>query len=665
MSSLINRIIFGFGLIMCAVLVITFTTYRFGVQTSTHLEYTAKTLPSVLDSANTLSQKLQHLNRIVLVHANQSSAERRQQLSSEFDQVEQEFNQLLADLNDKVTDFSGVHSQVGQIGSLAGTLLSTSRQHLAIHDLRLEKKNAAIAELRKFDDEWIFFEQDIQELMGDAESAGEDRLAWDLNFIIGQGDGASSYIKNILSISEREAFTTVEKELLAYFSRFEEKAKPVMAHDEYYKELVEPYLVTLQKAIVQDNGLLGLQSSYIASNTESGELLSSIGDQLNQLLTLSDQLVESVRVLSHGAVAEAEEEAATSLFRTIALTIISLVIAVTVAFIVVRGIRRPLSAITEHLNNLGLGDLTHRTEVIYSSEMNQIVESINELSGNLSGLIQKIHASSDTISRVADNQRQLGQKTNRDIDAQKEETNSVATAVTEMESAVIEVASHAAATSDDVELLTHLAQSNMDGMSNNVEFVQQLKVSLEEAATVIKDLSTETNMISEILTVIQGISEQTNLLALNAAIEAARAGEQGRGFAVVADEVRSLATRTQASANEIGEMIERLQGMANQTVGLVETNLTHADKSVEVTSQSSESLGEMVEKLGSINDMSKSIATACEEQSVVAKEVAQNIVGISDLAMSIADDSRQSIQESESLHNLSVEQTTLVSTFKL
>ena len=69
---------------------------------------------------------------------------------------------------------------------------------------------------------------------------------------------------------------------------------------------------------------------------------------------------------------------------------------------------------------------------------------------------------------------------------------------------------------------------------------------------------------------IADIATETNLLSLNASIEAARAGEQGRGFAVVALEIQKLADQSNASAEEIGSIIETLRHDSEEAVQTME-----------------------------------------------------------------------------------------------
>ena len=69
----------------------------------------------------------------------------------------------------------------------------------------------------------------------------------------------------------------------------------------------------------------------------------------------------------------------------------------------------------------------------------------------------------------------------------------------------------------------------------------------------------------------------TAMEEMNAAIEAARAGEAGRGFAVVADEVRSLATRTQESAEDIRDKVERLLNETDSAVTSMQNSIAIAE----------------------------------------------------------------------------------------
>ncbi|WP_445261882.1 methyl-accepting chemotaxis protein [Pseudomonas sp. EA_35y_Pfl2_R5] len=122
-------------------------------------------------------------------------------------------------------------------------------------------------------------------------------------------------------------------------------------------------------------------------------------------------------------------------------------------------------------------------------------------------------------------------------------------------------------------------------ISETVTVMRRISEQVQEAAQGIEALDKQSQLISSIIKTISGIAGQTNLLALNAAIEAARAGEQGRGFAVVADEVRQLAGRTSQAAEEIVEVVQKNQSLAQTAVDSMASSREQAEQGLHLANE--------------------------------------------------------------------------------
>ncbi len=122
-------------------------------------------------------------------------------------------------------------------------------------------------------------------------------------------------------------------------------------------------------------------------------------------------------------------------------------------------------------------------------------------------------------------------------------------------------------------------------VSQTVEVMQRIARQVQEASDGIEALGKQSQLISIIMQTIRSIADQTNLLALNAAIEAARAGEQGRGFAVVADEVRQLAKRTSQATEEIVEVVQKNQSLAQGAVDSMASSRQQAEQGLNLASE--------------------------------------------------------------------------------
>ena len=321
-----------------------------------------------------------------------------------------------------------------------------------------------------------------------------------------------------------------------------------------------------------------------------------------------------------------------------------------------------LAGIGQHLTVVnGTVDLTYR----HPNAKSEFTRGFNEFMVAIHGAIEKTKLVgthlTDAIASGVDSARGA----NDGARQQQQEIDQLASAMNEMAATAGEIARNASQAADAAHSADKEAQQGRNVVNEAVRAINALAEKVRESDVIITQLEGDSDRIGTVLDVIRGIAEQTNLLALNAAIEAARAGEQGRGFAVVADEVRTLASRTQASTQEIQAMIEELQERTKVAARTMQEGSEHAVSGVEKVTRSGEALQQIAKAVSIITDMNNQIATASEEQSAVAEEINRNVVSISDLANAAFDHAGGTLRTSEALHELSQELDEQVQKFRV
>ena len=479
---------------------------------------------------------------------------------------------------------------------------------------------------------------------------------------------ATITVTDVLAVSTSGEVQVAVNDINSLITDFEKKFKQVSDNSgarssEYFSDTAEA-ITRFEELVIGDDNILNLLQNQLDFKLLAQEQLTESGQVASEALINLKKVSSSVKDLTNSIKKEANDNVTSSRTLIIGVAIVAIIVAIGINLWVLQSIRNPLAEVLRVMSKVSDGDLRENVTVHSSDEIGKLSEGFNQLINQLSSMLNEIASSSQQLSSAAEETSAISAQSHDNINRQKEQTDMLATAMTEMTATVDEVASSARNTSTEVGNADREAVAGQNLVQENIQTINGLSDEIQKAAGVIDRLNEYSNNIGTVLDVIRGIADQTNLLALNAAIEAARAGEQGRGFAVVADEVRSLASKTQESTSEIQEMIERLQSGTQEAVKVMKSSTHEAQNSVTETAKAGELLENITKAVSVINDMSSHIASAADEQSTVSREMHENVISISHVADQTAQGASENLAASQEMAKLAENLQHLVGRFQ-
>jgi methyl-accepting chemotaxis protein len=247
----------------------------------------------------------------------------------------------------------------------------------------------------------------------------------------------------------------------------------------------------------------------------------------------------------------------------------------------------------------------------HKGDYRKIVEGINK---TLEMVVEPLKITAQNASTLASSSEELT-AVSQQMAGNAEETATQANVVSAASEEVSKNVASVASASEEMQASIREIAKNANESARVAKNAVNVAHSTNET---VKKLGESSQEIGNVIKVITSIAQQTNLLALNATIEAARAGEAGKGFAVVANEVKELAKQTAKATEDIGQKIEAIQGDTKGAVTAIE---------------------EISNIINQVNDISNSIASAVEEQTVTTNEIGHSVTeaakGVGDIAKNI------------------------------
>jgi methyl-accepting chemotaxis protein len=357
------------------------------------------------------------------------------------------------------------------------------------------------------------------------------------------------------------------------------------------------------------------------AKTESGRLT------VEDIKKVTADWISWVGKTNEGIVKTTKSSILRTRITSLVIIALALIIGLGIGFYLTRSITAPIVQLTKSAGSIAQGDLTLKLPSVKSrdeikdlvssfelmiSNLRTLIASINTASIDLVGSSGELAVSAEEASKVSEQVAVAISELAKGVSDQAASTEKGNVKIIEISESVRQIAYEM----NNSELLTQRTKESIITGEKSVRIQEERMKSNKQAVlsvtAALTSLSEKSKEIGDIVEVIKGIANQTNLLSLNAAIEAARAGEQGRGFSVVAEEVRKLAEQSASSVKRIGEIIMQVRTGIEQSVNeanISESMIIEQERSLSDTVAAfrdiSESVNAIIDSISNVAEASK------------------------------------------------------------
>ncbi len=242
----------------------------------------------------------------------------------------------------------------------------------------------------------------------------------------------------------------------------------------------------------------------------------------------------------------------------------------------------------------------------------------------------------EQLSSLSQDMVEQFEKSNEGAERQQKRMEEIAMAMQSISSSTEQVTHAVQDTSSKAEDAIEKALNGVRVVEKVIDSISGIQAETDTMNAKLSRLGAQTQDIGEVIELIREVADQTNLLALNAAIEAARAGEAGKGFAVVADEVKKLAEKTLQATNKVEATVQAIKTGAEDSLQGIKQTTTRVNQGADLAREAGDALESINAIVESTTHKVMEISHANEKQLSSSREVSDKAHEVSDISTSTA-----------------------------